>query len=124
IVVNGSYSCRYSFWSVYQYRFIQGDCQDTGSTMDSVFLEIIPSTLKVRNAAVIPTINFLDNGIPAFEFAAFSEEHTLEIWNPIGKIVSRAIIEAGETVCEMSLPPGLYFARLGDQVAKFIVSPR
>ena len=119
------YQCQYSFSSILQ-SFVNGTttCSDTGSIADSLFLQIKPSALGVRNSNLSPRIEFLDNGIQLFKFAYSSEARGLEICNTIGEIVSRTSISPTSTFEELSLPPGLYFARLGDQVAKFVVPPR
>ncbi len=124
IILHGNYPCSYSLWSVYQYRFIQGGCQDTGSSTDSLFLEIDPSSLGISIQSPIQRIKFTDNGIQLFELQSPTESRMLEIWNHVGMLVSRTPISSEKTEKEIAVPPGLYFARLGDQVAKFIVPQR
>jgi hypothetical protein len=121
----GVYQCQYSFSSVLQ-SFVNGTttCSDTGSIADSLFLQIKPSSSGVRYSNLSPRIEFLDNGIQLFEFASSSETRGLEICNTIGEIVSRTSISPTSTSEELSIPPGLYFARLGNQVTKFVVPPR
>lgn len=126
IVANsGVYQCHYFFSSVLQ-SFINGTttCSDTGTIADTLSLQIRPSTLGVRNSNLIPRIGFIDNGIQLFEFSSPSEAGELEICNTIGEIVFRASISPTSTYEELTLQPGCYFARLGDQVAKFVVPPR
>ena len=125
ITVSGIYQCNYYFNSICQYPFSQQTCQDTGTTTDSLFLQIKQSSLDVFNSNLPSKIRFITtNGIQLFEFTATSETRIIEIWNPIGAVVLRTAIGAGETSHEILLPPGLYFARLGDQLAKFVVPPR
>ncbi|HEX5317209.1 MAG TPA: hypothetical protein VFX22_11215, partial [Candidatus Kapabacteria bacterium] len=51
----------------------------------------------------------------------------LEIFNTLSRKVADEVVLAGSLSLDhriSSLPPGCYFARLGDEVAKFIVPPR
>jgi hypothetical protein len=51
----------------------------------------------------------------------------LMIFNALGRIVLSTNVGAGSgtlAISYQSLPPGCYFARLGDEVAKFVVPPR
>ncbi len=121
----GVYECQYFFSSVLQ-SFINGTttCSDTGSIADTLFFQIKPSTLEVSNSNLSTRIEFIDNGTQLLEFAPSFEARGLEIYNTVGNIVFRSSISPTSSTEELLLPPGCYFARLGDQVAKFVVPPR
>ena len=97
--------------------------------MDSVFLEIFSASSLVSN--------FEEQGIPfratsdgtneIFSFNPLTKVKNIDFFNSLGAIVSSISLTPRETWHEVPLnqfPPGFYFARLGDQVAKFVVPPR
>jgi len=62
-----------------------------------------------------------------FSFNSSTTAKYLNIFNLLGTIAFSTYVVTEETWTQVpiaSLPPGCYFARLGDQVAKFVVPPR
>ncbi len=133
----GLYPCKYDFGAIRQgatptgseVTQWNGSCNDSGSTMDSVYLEIYPASAEVLT---VPDLNIplhvTSNGVnEMFSFNSSSIGRNLEVMDMLGRIVFSTSLAPSETWHEVpleQLPPGCYFARLGDQVAKFVVPPR
>jgi hypothetical protein len=108
-----------------------GGVSDTGQEQDSIYLEITSLNSLVANADAISASklqllwNAVSNGIVA-QFLPTNFPQTLEIADLLGRMVLSMPVSIGaeSLQCPLMLPPGCYFARLGDQVAKFVVPPR
>jgi hypothetical protein len=134
IHLDGKYTAYVSFGSFREFGLHQwsysGGCNENDTVMDSVRLQIIPasiaSVLVVANKGTQLSIRIIGlNLLASFEPSAVVQR--LEVTNLLGTIVFDLQIESDELNFEIpgtSLPPGCYFARLGDQVAKFVVPPR
>jgi hypothetical protein len=108
-----------------------GLCNSDGQTLDSVSLEITPQS----NSSVYPVIEsmigiraiFSDGKIDCFRFSPSAINRELIIFNMLGESLVQMNITPGVSWVDCSnafQSPGLCFARLGDQVAKFVVPPR
>jgi hypothetical protein len=103
-----------------------GSCNNVDSITDNVSFEIF----SLRSAVTVPSepaIFFRVISMPGQELFSFNVvgfERTLQISDILGKKIFTRPVPAGQTLDQEALPPGFYFARLGDQVAKFIVPPR
>ncbi len=139
-IMPGRYPCKFDFQSEDQggqgnegngarQTTYSGYCYDTGSTVDSVYLEIYPASAWVLT--VPKTNTFLqgtsDGVNEIFSFNSSSIGRNLEVIDMLGRIAFSIFLPPSEAWYEVQLdqfPPGCYFARLGDQVAKFMVPPR
>jgi hypothetical protein len=106
-----------------------GVCSDNDSIIDSVFLQISPANSFVSNFPEqnIPFRITSDGANEFFSFNPSPNVMNIDIFNTLGMVVSTISLSQSETWHEVpfnQLPPGIYFARLGDQVAKFVVPPR
>jgi hypothetical protein len=136
LLARGIFPCTYFFST-----FIQGDwhnvgsynssCSDSGQTMDTVSLEIAPSEyLSVTQNGSSPVVSHLylsvdREGMLLSSFLPSNYPRNLEIIDLLGKTVVSLSIPSGIESLQYFLPrSGCYFARLGDQVAKFIIPPR
>lgn len=100
----------------------QGDGSILGTVSDSITLEIILSNAGVRsNQDFNHSLNVRING-KSFYFDVPANDRTLQILNALGSSVLYIPILSGEVKKEISLLPGLYLARLGSQITKFIVT--
>lgn len=136
-IIPGKYPCKYAVQSEINYtsqsgqltNHCVGGCDDTGSTMDSVFLEISLASSIVSNFVEqnIPFRVTSDGANEMFSFNSSSSGGYLNVIDMLGRIAFSIFLLPSETWHEVQLeqfPPGCYFARLGDQVAKFVVPPR
>ena len=128
-ITPGKFQCYADFGASCQYGLYNpcsGSCSNTDTIMDSVFFEIAPPSEVV--AYPIENSNFFRAiSIQEYEFFSFNPEcfeRNLQVYNVLGENIFEIPILSGQTQDEMYLPPGCYLARLGDQVAKFIVPPR
>ena len=136
LLARGIFPCTYFFST-----FIQGDwhnvgsynssCSDSGQTMDTVSLEIAPTAyLDVTQGGSPPVVSHLylsvdREGMLLSSFSPSSYPRSLEIIDLLGKTVVSLPIQSGIESLQFSLPcSGCYFARLGDQVTKFVIPPR
>ena len=103
-----------------------GSCNYEDSITDNVSFEIFP----LRSAVTVPAElanYFRVISMPGQELFSFNDvtfERTMQVSDILGKKIFTRPVPAGQTLDQETLLPGLYFARLGDQVAKFIVPPR
>jgi hypothetical protein len=114
-----------------QYWF--GNCGDTEQMMDTITIEIVPNGyLSVsQSTSILGTRSFAiqDQGSESLlaTFAPYENPRSLEIYDLLGRIAALISIPSNAEFIELlaeSFPPGCYFARLGNQVAKFVVPPR
>ncbi len=99
---------------------------------DSLYLVLSTSTSAVANALPIVSLplniawNSWLNSIRA-SFSPSDSPRMLEITDLVGRTATSIPVSSGNESIELPsalLSPGCYFARLGDQVAKFVVPPR
>jgi hypothetical protein len=106
-----------------------GSCSKYDTVFDSVSIQIIPSSSLAVNSETGLNRQF------SVRFVGSSMMITcdlgpiarpLEIIDAMGRCSCPLTIPAGQSSVniENELSPGLYFARLGNQVAKFVVPPR
>ena len=111
-----------------------GDESGNGSGSDTsfdslAFTLVAPGVLDVR-LAFVPSTSFSieSNGrLLNASFPISSSNRIFEIVDLLGKTVEASLVLPNIGSLQIptaSLPPGCYFARLGDAVAKFIVPPR
>jgi hypothetical protein len=105
------------------------ECSDTMFILDSVNLIISPPGSFVKNDLEINNyFRVTSDGVnEMFSFNSSSIGRNIEVMDMLGRIVSSISLSPSETWHEVNIaqfPPGCYFARLGDQMAKFIVPPR
>ncbi len=109
-----------------------GGWDTSGIIYDSVFLEmdkIIPaSVIKPTDPRGSLTVTVTDGGRTLETmFSASPYTRSFEIFDFLGKSDLKYLIPCTSSTLDLPvyhLPPGCYFARLGDQVAKFVVPPR
>ena len=135
ISTTGVFDMPYSISAQYEclegHQTWTGSCLDSGTLADTLDIRIVPnafSRVSFREQAVTrvtlldPTSDLVLCSVP------FSKDASVvEIFNLLGKKISLISIRSREYGLEAltpDLPPGCYFARLGDQVAKFIIPPR
>ncbi len=121
-IIPGQYASGYRFSS----ESGQCGCSVQGDVTDSVRLVVSPSDLVTfGNLRNVETIAFsYSDGIELLKFPPSPNNQVLKIANILGVEIARRFIASMRNSEVLNLPPGLYFARLGDQVAKFIVPPR
>jgi hypothetical protein len=94
-----------------------------------VYLKIIPPNADVpiaiqKNSGLRAFTNGEDE---MFLFGLLQPDKIIEIYDFLGRTLAVIQIPTGTESIVMPmalLHPGFYFARLGDQVAKFVVPPR
>ncbi len=136
-VARGVFQCGYVFSTFVSggmgHSIFSGNCADSGLTLDTISIEVTPSAyLSVAQAAnhlvTLPFHIFVDDKEVALSssFGSSGTARTIRICDLLGRTVSTLLVpQNAESLQEpLSLPPGCYFARLGNQVAKFVVPPR
>jgi len=133
IQVNGMFDASYSFSTILgggQTYYESGNCASSGDAQDSVRITIAPSKLGVA-AVGNPVIRRFSvsvvNDDVGFVFPVSNRIRELRILDVAGRVRKEQTISSDSQEIKISLsqlPPGCYFARLGDQVAKFVVLPR
>ena len=135
LAVEGAFIASYQFGafrvSTLPHSSGGGTCNSGGQTIDSVLLEITPKSGASINSSIEPntktTLASVAEGISEFlRFLPSDIERQLRIYNMLGSTQLQARIASGVSQFECpsgKLPPGCYFARLGDQLAKFVVPP-
>jgi len=116
-------------WSVYdaQGKSISG----TTFQEDSLYFEIGPLYSMVSNSqtGIFPILqvawNWGTNTIST-SFPPSDSPRIIELVDLLGRTAESAPVPSGTEYAQLlnNLPPGCYFARLGYQVAKFVVPPR
>jgi len=110
-----------------------GSCNSEEQVTDSVFIEITPESSSIVNSLTEPnmkiglTASIVGDGVEIFNFFPSPFKRELNVFNLLGANQIQRSIASGvnSLLCSIeALPPGCYFARLGDQVAKFVVPPR
>ncbi len=128
----------YSSYSLSSYAYTQysgGGVITTGASgsgvaIDTIYLWIFPPGTDAVPAVSAPQqsylrISYLPSVVAKVSFGPVEQSRWLAIVDYLGRTTERVFVRANQTEVEIgSLPPGLYFARLGDQVAKFVVPPR
>jgi hypothetical protein len=118
-------NCHNQWWS--------GSCDDSGKVMDSITIEIIPdgylSVSQLGTLSEARPLAIVGQGTESVlcTFSSSENIRMLEIYDLLGRNSAIIPIPSGAEYFQfpiVSLPPGCYFARLGDQVAKFVVPPR
>jgi len=96
---------------------------------DSLYLELSPNNLGVsvplKNHTNISTN--ANRGTIDFYYNSSFSSRSFEIVNIFGRVLLESTIPPGnvsQKLLQSQFAPGCYFARLGDQVAKFVVPPR
>jgi hypothetical protein len=108
-----------------------GQLDTIGQEEDSLYIEISPfnasvSSSQSSNVSELLLIwNSSANSIAA-NFPLSDSPRILEISDLLGRSEENVSVPEGIESMQLSnnIPPGCYFARLGDQVAKFVVPPR
>jgi hypothetical protein len=137
VVSANLYRGDFTYWAVYQDFHSQG-WVDYGQSGDSEYeTDSVYLLLSSSNASVSPS--FADSNMKQFlvaftqdrnelsaSFLAASFQRMLEIIDLLGRKAASYPVPSGFESLQLpnNLAPGCYFARLGDQVAKFVVPPR
>jgi hypothetical protein len=100
--------------------YSSGSGGDTGFV--TVYVPTISSSVRYPIAKTIFHIISLSNGSVQIEGDPNAPIQTVEIIDHLGRTIRRANLESNSTRIT-SLIPGCYFARLGTEVAKFVVIP-
>ncbi len=125
----GRWPCTYSSNSYTQYVMMGGtDGVNSASGQGkTTFVSPNANTASVEVSTEAPSssiqITYLANGAVQIEHSTSGSEEVIEIFDALGRITVRATMD-GNVARISNLAPGYYFARLGDQVAKFMVPPR
>jgi hypothetical protein len=110
-----------------------GYCENSEQVSDTISIEIIPNSYldvtEARPSQENSAISIREQGSDLFVRVSDirTDTHTLEIYDLLGRNATKVDIPSAAEFVELPtapLPPGLYFARLGNQVAKFVVPPR
>ncbi len=115
-----------SFCSYGMYNPCSGSCSTYDTLMDSVFFEITSSSDAVADPSQgndFFRVTSMD-GREVFSYNAALFERELRVFNLLGVTAFNIPVYSGQILTESDLPPGCYFARLGGEVAKFVVPPR
>jgi hypothetical protein len=115
----------------YSYGGYFGTWDTIGLEEDSLHIEISPFNASVSSSqssnlsGLLLMWNSSTNSISA-NFPLSDSPRILEISDLLGPSEASVEVSTGIESLQLSnnLPPGCYFARLGDQVAKFVVPPR
>jgi hypothetical protein len=120
-----SYSSSY-YYQYLMYNSAEGVDQAIGQGQTTL-VNLNVSTASVEVSTGGPSSNiqitYLGNGAVQIECSPSSPEEAVEIFDALGHLTLRATMD-GNFAQISNLPLGCYFARIGDQVAKFIVLPR
>jgi hypothetical protein len=108
-----------------------GYSDSAGMEEDSLYIEINPSSSGVHSSqsVVASELHLLwsntSNALSVILPLSY-QSSTLEICDFLGRATMSITVPGGAESLELpnNLSPGCYFARLGDQVAKFVVPPR
>ncbi len=125
-LAGGSWLCSYS--SHYSSIFNGYSGGDNASGQGQTTL-VTPtaSTAGVKVSTGVPSssvqITYLTNGAVEIERSSSNPSEAVEIFDALGHVALRTNMN-GNVAQISNLIPGLYFAHIGEQVAKFIVSPR
>lgn len=126
---SGNYSWMASWGSESNFFYTEiGGQNGSGIEEDSLSIELSPYqasvTPSIREVCLFSVI--ANNGSLTASFAASDLNKKLEIEDLLGRVITSFNLLARQTQFRSTvfLPPGLYFARLGDQMAKFVVPPR
>ncbi|HEX5315354.1 MAG TPA: hypothetical protein VFX22_01790 [Candidatus Kapabacteria bacterium] len=129
----GKFSANYDLWEEYSSGmkyWARGGCGAIGTLTDSVNIEIQPVNSSVTQAKNVPVSNQLVVEISEGKIIILSQVipfaiNRFEVMDMLGRTIILQNLKPDEKELNISfLPPGCYFARLGDQVAKFVVPPR
>ena len=110
-----------------------GACEVSGKQVDTISMRIIPNGyLSVPQPLPVSGMSSLAIRVQVMEsalctFPVSEYPSTLKIYDLLGRIAAVVSIPISTDYLELptaSLSPGCYFARLDNQVAKFVVPPR
>ncbi|HEX5317208.1 MAG TPA: hypothetical protein VFX22_11210 [Candidatus Kapabacteria bacterium] len=128
-IPQGQFLCyiyAYGFAQYGMYNPCSGSCKTYDTIMDSVFFEITPARdlveYPLEKSKYFRAISM--SGQEAISYSPQPFDRTLEVLDILGRTVSIAHILSGQSLTDLALPPGCYFTRLGNEVAKFVVPPR
>ena len=131
---SGLFPCSYQFnaWVRDRVGRYGGQCSNNGRAVDSLTFEVTPSAdLRVASSACFIARSFymiFDQDISSIMalFAPSTSSRTIDIYDLLCRNASTIFVPPSiESIrVPLSLPPGIYFARLGNQLAKFVVPPR
>ena len=128
-VLKGTYSWM-AFWgSDYDVFYTElGGANGSGTQSDTLSIELSPVVSSVFSAKPAGPQNLsvaMDNeGFYTATFSPEPVERHLEVMNLLGRKIATLPIYSDCSsmhLPELILPPGLYFARLGNEIAKFVV---
>ncbi len=134
IFATGRFPARWTFYSFrsgqsHQWQW-DGGCQDSGITVDSVSISTFhPVSSVLDHASSSPRQDELMietlNSSAEISFTSRFLERQFELFDELGRVRSKiTVTPLLDNLRINSLPPGLYFARLSNQVTKFVVPPR
>lgn len=102
-----------------------GSCTETGTALDTLALKIIPISSAVSNSTAKPHFKLSLNGEQVTcGFQISNETRRLELSDLLGRTQAILIPPGISSLHITSLPHGCYFARLGNEVGKFIIPSR
>ncbi len=129
---HGKFSATYDLWEEYtsgQELEAQGGCGSYGTLTDSVNIEIRPANLSVTPSNVVTVdhplaIEILGRELIILSRIMPSTNGRFEVMDMLGRTIILQALKPDEREININvLPPGCYLARLGNQVAKFMVPP-
>jgi hypothetical protein len=132
ISVSGVFTFSSSFIAQYSCQCLRqlysGSCELLPSTqVDTLSIKIVPNAYSaVSEDSAARPFSVLDNEsrFVLCSFALPQRSDAIQIFDLLGRVTTLPINVGNNTTSLSSLPPGCYFARLGNQVAKFVVPPR
>lgn len=128
-LAGGGLPCSYSSGYYNQYLMMTGALgwQKASGQGQTTLVNLNASTAGVEVSMGVPSstiqITYIANGAVQIEGSSSGPEVEVEIFDAVGHLTLRTPMD-GNVVQISNLVPGCYFARLGNQVAKFIVPPR
>lgn len=110
-----------------------GTCKDRMQVVDTISIRIVPSSylsvppqgLMIETRDIAIRAQGTESLLCTFPLSEYPS--VLKIYDFLGRTIEVVPIPISTAYLELptaSLSPGCYFARLGDQVAKFVVPPR
>jgi hypothetical protein len=123
----GEYNISAAYYNNYLGGAEQGQWDSSGVVTDSVLIEVsyVPKSMALaKRTDMVRKYLYFDNYSSSLFFEHSNFYRIIEITNPAGGNAKRIDITPNiESISVGLLPPGCYFARLGTEVAKFVVMP-
>ncbi len=127
-IVEGEYAWNVFYGSNTPFYMETGGCNSSGTQIDTLSMELSPVNSLVSSPKASGAQGFSimpDNkGFYEATFNPTPTERELDVMNLLGsKVISLPVCSESSSIrLPMEIPTGFYFARLGNEVAKFVVT--